>query len=174
MPFCDPNHAREEQGGGVGRESGSRGSRRGCRGQARPVYRRFCLHSGIITQTARCRISGTPQWLDSSLPSIAPKSQSNAKWTSAFGAHLGPSHASWCRPSYFLHTKWRKTAAVLIPLKLITLPLRRLRCAVSAPLLSWGGMQRGVRAVHAQYPKGGHSQVIGAQTGRRGSVLQFP
>ena len=41
-----------------------------------------------------------------------------AKWTYAFGAHLGLSHASWCLPSYFIHAKLRKLDAVLITQKL--------------------------------------------------------
>ena len=55
------------------------------------------------------------------------------QWTYAFGAHLGPNHALWCLPSYFLHPKLRKIDAVLITLKLITLTLWRLRRVVSAP-----------------------------------------
>ena len=40
-----------------------------------------------------------------------------AKWTYAFRAHLGLSHALWCLPSHFLHPKLRKIDAVLIPPK---------------------------------------------------------
>ena len=54
-----------------------------------------------------------------------------AKWTYAFGAHLGLRHASWCLPSYFLHPKWRKIDVVRILLKLIPLILRR---ACGAPV----------------------------------------
>ena len=40
-----------------------------------------------------------------------------AKWTYAFGAHLGLSHASCCLLSYFFHPKLRKIDVVLITLK---------------------------------------------------------
>ena len=46
---------------------------------------------------------------------------------------LGLCHASRCLPSDFLHPKLRKMDAVLITLKLMTRPLRRLRRAVSTP-----------------------------------------
>ena len=63
-----------------------------------------------------------------------------AKWTYAFGAHLGPSHAARCLSSHFLHTKFRNINAVPVPRKPIARPLRRLRCAVSAPIHSSGGL----------------------------------
>ena len=56
-----------------------------------------------------------------------------AQWTCAFGAHLGPSHASRCIPSYFLHTKFRYNNAVLVTRTPLPRPPRRLRCAGSAP-----------------------------------------
>ena len=58
-----------------------------------------------------------------------------AKWTYAFGAHLGLSNALWCLPSYFLLAKLREIDAVLIARKLITVTLRCLRRAVSTPTL---------------------------------------
>ena len=57
-----------------------------------------------------------------------------AKWTCAFGAQLGPSHASRCPPSEFLPPKLRKLDAVLITLKPMPRPLRRLWRPVSAPI----------------------------------------
>ena len=55
-----------------------------------------------------------------------------AKWTYAFGAHLGLSHASCRLPSYFLPPKLGKTDAVLITLNRINLTLRHLRRSCSA------------------------------------------